>query len=51
MQVLVPQLKSTTVEFGGEQTLMRTYSVIIWDPALKARPVLDLVIKDALVSL
>jgi hypothetical protein len=40
-QILVPQLRSTTVESGGEQTSIRAYNVITWNffIALKAHPI------------
>jgi hypothetical protein len=47
MQVFVPQLRSTTAKFGGEQTLMRTYNLITWNSfaTLKAHPIWELVIE------
>jgi hypothetical protein len=38
MQVHVPQLRSTTIEFGGEQTLMKAYNVITWNSFVALKP-------------
>jgi hypothetical protein len=46
-----PKLRSTIIEYGGKQTLMRTCSVITWNSfvAMKARQVYDLFIEVVLV--